>query len=171
MPNTPLTATPYPAYTQVPDVPADMAASLGNLEKFVVLRFATEAARNAAITVPVHGMFAYITGTGKLTYYTGSAWVNYLPTIPTPATGNVSVQVLGGQKSGTANISFPAGKFTAPILIAQINSASGTWINATILVYNVSATAATIGVYAAGTSIPSTTSVNVFWIAYENNLV
>jgi hypothetical protein len=36
-------------------------------------RFASTAARDAAITAPVEGMFAYITGTG-LTRYTGSAW-------------------------------------------------------------------------------------------------
>jgi hypothetical protein len=41
----------------------------------VIAVFADETARDAAITSPVNGQFAYLTGTGNLTKYTGAAWV------------------------------------------------------------------------------------------------
>jgi len=39
-----------------------------------ILVFASEAARNAAITSPQEGQFAYLKDTNTTTYYTGSAW-------------------------------------------------------------------------------------------------
>lgn len=41
-----------------------------------VLVFASAAARDAAITVPEEGQFAYLKDTNVTTYYTGSAWAN-----------------------------------------------------------------------------------------------
>jgi hypothetical protein len=41
-----------------------------------VLVFADAAARNAAITSPQEGQFAYLKDTNVTTYYTGSAWAN-----------------------------------------------------------------------------------------------
>lgn len=41
-----------------------------------VLVFATAAARDAAITSPQEGQFAYLKDTNVTTYYTGSAWAN-----------------------------------------------------------------------------------------------
>jgi len=38
--------------------------------------FADSTARDAAITAPVNGQFAYLTGTSNLTKYTGAAWEN-----------------------------------------------------------------------------------------------
>ena len=39
-----------------------------------IMVFADTTARDAAITSPTSGMFAYLTGTSILTYYNGSAW-------------------------------------------------------------------------------------------------
>lgn len=75
---TPLTNTPIPAYTAVPDVPADLQNALNNLEKYVITRFASTAARNAAITAPTEGQFSYTTDTDTLWYYDGTAWVDYV---------------------------------------------------------------------------------------------
>ena len=41
-----------------------------------VLVFASAAARDAAITLPQEGQFAYLKDTNVTTYYTGSAWTN-----------------------------------------------------------------------------------------------
>jgi hypothetical protein len=41
-----------------------------------VLVFASAAARDAAITVPEEGQFAYLKDTNVTTYYTGSTWAN-----------------------------------------------------------------------------------------------
>ena len=41
-----------------------------------VLVFASAAARDAAITSPQEGQFAYLKDTNVTTYYTGSAWAN-----------------------------------------------------------------------------------------------
>jgi len=81
MPTTPLTATPYPAYGIIPDVPADLLAALSHLEKYTNMRFASAAARDTALPVPVAGMQAYVTGTG-LTYYDGDSWELVIPELP-----------------------------------------------------------------------------------------
>lgn len=127
----PITATPLPLYTAVPDVPADLTAAVNNLEKFVIGRFATATARDAAITLPVAGMVCYVTGTG-FQQYNGTAWVALLPTVPTvPAIqGGVATLAI---PSAAANVradasftgSFAAGRFSAtPNLVASWQSAS-----------------------------------------------
>jgi len=47
-----------------------------NLMQQVIAVFADATAREAAITSPVNGQFAYLTGTSNLTKYTGAAWQN-----------------------------------------------------------------------------------------------
>jgi hypothetical protein len=87
---TPLTATPIPAYTAIPDVPADLTSALNNLEKFAVTRWATTTARDATVTAPVEGMLAYTNDTDTLWKFNGTSWVDVLErTMP-------SVQVLQG---------------------------------------------------------------------------
>jgi len=68
-----------------------------------VLVFASAAARNAAITSPQEGQFAYTKDTNSLWYYDGAAWV------ASGATGDiegvtVSSPITGGGTSGTVNI-------------------------------------------------------------------
>jgi len=68
-----------------------------------VLVFASAAARNAAITSPQEGQFAYTKDTNGLWYYDGAAWV------ASGATGDiegvtVSSPITGGGTSGTVNI-------------------------------------------------------------------
>src|SRR4051812_7527348 len=76
---TPLTATPIPAYTALPDVPADLTSALNNLEKFAIPRFATIVARDAAITAPVEGQLAFVTASHAVYEYNGSAWQIVMP--------------------------------------------------------------------------------------------
>jgi hypothetical protein len=68
-----------------------------------VLVFATEAARNSAITSPQEGQFAFTKDTNSLWYYSGSAWV------ASGATGDIEgvtagVGISGGGTSGTVTI-------------------------------------------------------------------
>jgi hypothetical protein len=65
--------------------------------------FASEAARNAAITSPQEGQFAFTKDTNSLWYYTGSAWA------ASGATGDIEgvtagVGISGGGTSGTVTI-------------------------------------------------------------------
>ena len=65
--------------------------------------FASEAARNAAITAPQEGQFAFTKDTNSLWYYTGSAWA------ASGATGDIEgvtagVGITGGGTSGTVTI-------------------------------------------------------------------
>jgi len=68
-----------------------------------VLVFASEAARNSAITSPQEGQFAFTKDTNSLWYYTGSAWV------ASGATGDIEgvtagTGISGGGTSGTVTI-------------------------------------------------------------------
>ena len=70
-----------------------------------ILVFASEAARNSAITSPQEGQFAFTKDNNSLWYYTGSAWV------ASGATGDiegvtVSSPITGGGTSGTVNIAY-----------------------------------------------------------------
>lgn len=77
MATTPLQALPYPSLSDPPNGPAQLQALAVAVEKQLVMRFATTAARDAAIPAPVEGMCAYI-GSGDVAegpyYYHGSAW-------------------------------------------------------------------------------------------------
>ena len=68
-----------------------------------VLVFASEAARDAAITSPQEGQFAYTKDNNSLWYYTGSAWA------ASGATGDIEgvtagVGISGGGTSGTVTV-------------------------------------------------------------------
>ena len=54
-----------------------------NLMQQAIAVFTDAAGRDATITSPVNGQFAYLTGTANLTKYNGSAWVDAI-SIPSP---------------------------------------------------------------------------------------
>lgn len=67
--STPLLTDPSP-----PDVPADLLSIVGTIDTRLIPRFATTTARDAAITAPISGQVAWVTGVG-LTIYDTSLWV------------------------------------------------------------------------------------------------
>lgn len=80
--------------------------------------FASTAARNAAITSPQEGQFAFTKDTNGLWYYDGAAWV------ASGATGDiegvtVTSPITGGGTSGTVNIGFDSTVATTLTLNAQ----------------------------------------------------
>jgi hypothetical protein len=105
-----------------------------------IATFSSASARNAAITSPVEGQMAYISGNDIVSYYTGSAWANllfaewvaYTPTFANFTLGNgtvtakyiqqgkmvtVSVQVTLGS---TSSVSASGGiQFSLPVAYAS----------------------------------------------------
>ena len=84
-----------------------------------VLVFATEAARNSAITSPQEGQFAFTKDTNSLWYYSGSAWVASGATgdIEGITTGTDS-GLSGGVTSGTAVLRLKL-EFDAETVVAE----------------------------------------------------
>ena len=70
----PLQAVPLPQSTDPDNVPADLAAAVNALESRGVMRFATVAARSAAIPSPIQGMTTWCNDIKRLDTYDGTAW-------------------------------------------------------------------------------------------------
>lgn len=97
-----------------------------------VLVFASEAARNSAITSPQEGQFAYTKDNNSLWYYTGSAWA------ASGATGDiegvtVSSPLTGGGTSGTVNVGILSGTTSnlGAVQLSDSTSSTSTTLAAT----------------------------------------
>jgi hypothetical protein len=93
-----------------------------------VLVFASEAARNAAITSPQEGQFAYTKDNNSLWYYTGSAWA------ASGATGDIEgvtagVGITGGGTSGTVTITNDMATTITAAGDIVVGTGSGTYDN------------------------------------------
>lgn len=93
-----------------------------------ILVFATEAARNSAITSPQEGQFAFTKDNNSLWYYTGSAWV------ASGATGDIEgvtagVGISGGGTSGTVTITNDMATTITAAGDIVIGTGSGTYDN------------------------------------------
>ena len=107
-----------------------------------ILVFATEAARDAAITVPAEGQFAFTKDTNSTWFYDGAAWVLSGATGDiTGITTGVSSGLAGGVTSGTADLSlsleFNAQTGTTYTLVAAdrnkfVTSSNGAAVTITI---------------------------------------
>jgi hypothetical protein len=80
--------------------------------------FASAAARDAAVTSPQEGNFAYLKDTNVTTYYTGSAWATLA------AGGGKVLQVVQGTTTSTATVASTT--FTDTNLTASITPSSAT---------------------------------------------
>jgi len=93
-----------------------------------ILVFASEAARNSAITLPQEGQFAFTKDNNSLWYYTGSAWV------ASGATGDIEgvsagVGISGGGTSGTVTITNDMATTITASGDIVIGTGSGTYDN------------------------------------------
>jgi hypothetical protein len=73
--NTPIATLPYPALTDSPNGPSQVQSLATALDSQVVPRFATTAARDAAITAPAAGQMCWTTTPATHWYYSGSGWI------------------------------------------------------------------------------------------------
>ncbi|MFD3925804.1 hypothetical protein [Streptomyces sp. NPDC058614] len=93
---TSLIGLPYPAPTDVADLPLHLQSLAEGVDARTVPRYATAALRDTAIPTPTAGMVAWLTTPGTLSYYTGTAWIalgvwnSYTP-IWTAATTNPAI--------------------------------------------------------------------------------
>jgi hypothetical protein len=88
-PATPLQGWPIPINGDDPDVPGDMANLAKAIEKNVIGTYLTVADRDAKITSPSEGQFAYVKGNDTLYWYTGAplAWAVFPPVQPAITSG------------------------------------------------------------------------------------
>lgn len=87
MPNTTNQALPYPALTDPANGPVAVQNLAQAVEKKLVMVFVDAADRAAKLTAPTAGMLSFLTATGLFYYYSGTAWVQLLPTPPTAPVG------------------------------------------------------------------------------------
>lgn len=162
----PLQAGPYPEPSDPPDGPNQLAALAVWAAGRLVMRFASPAARDAAITSPVEGMEAF-TGSGvtgvKWLYLSGTwrnvtvpgAWTAYTPSWTNLTLGNGAVVARYSQigKTVTATVNLTIGSTTSvgeifvPALPVADVGAQGV---GSVWVFDSSATAWYPGVWAKG---------------------
>ena len=68
-----------PAPGDQPDVVTDITLLSTNVEKKIVQKHATRAARNTAVSAPVDGMVTYIADVDEIDTRINSAWINTWP--------------------------------------------------------------------------------------------
>lgn len=71
----------------------------------VVSTFVDSTARADAIETPVEGQITYLTGSNLYQFYNGSAWVDFLPVIPTSTVSNKTANytTVAGDAGNTIN--------------------------------------------------------------------
>ena len=101
------------------------------LQEQVIGRFDSATQRDAQITSPEEGMFAFLKDTNTLTFYDGSSWASFIGegditgvTITTSATSGLS----GG---ATAT----SGAFASTLVIAPAQATSGTVTTSDIILF------------------------------------
>lgn len=137
-----------------------------------ILVFATQSARNSAITSPTAGMFSYITADSTIYIYDGSAWVAQIATIEDDAVttakilnGAVTADKLAADSVTTAKIADSVTLTTPNIGVATATSVNGLTLSSstgTLTISNGKTLSATGSITLAGTdSSTLTVSGNV----------
>lgn len=76
---TPTSGFPYPTSADSPNGALHLQDLAEHVDEVLVARFASTAARDAAIPVPFDGMFIFITNLGEYQHRRGGAWVSLKP--------------------------------------------------------------------------------------------
>lgn len=87
---TPLQSFPTPISTDDPDVTADTYTLATAIEKRVMGVYNNATDRDARITSPQEGQFAYLKDTDLVWRYTGSAWTLFPPAAPSITSGTTT---------------------------------------------------------------------------------
>lgn len=77
--NSPVQGFRVPDEADTPDPPRDFANLAADVEKRVMMVFASATDRDAKLTAPTEGMFAYLKDTNAVTYHDGSGWTPFPP--------------------------------------------------------------------------------------------
>lgn len=90
--------TGLPVLGDAADITAVGTTMADQIEKYVMMRFATAAARDALITSPEQGMHAYLSTPKVDTWYDGTAWrgewvTTFVPQVDQGATTNIAKTV------------------------------------------------------------------------------
>jgi hypothetical protein len=95
------------------------ASQMNTLQKQAVMTFTTEAARDAAITVPLEGMFCYLTAptvtSSSFMVYNGSLWIDAISKTAFGATFNPAV-------GGYANTAISVSVYTGTSAVVTLTS-------------------------------------------------
>lgn len=104
-----------------------------NVRDQVVTPFASEAARDSAITSPVKGMICPITGTDVVTYYNGSVWVCITPQSAAVATSQTttSTSYTDLTTSGPA-VTIATGTSALITLSSYITPSNQSWVSVAV---------------------------------------
>jgi len=87
---TPGQSFPVPVTGDDPDIPGDLLALATAIEKRVLGVYNNVADRDARVTAPQEGQFAYLKDTDKLYKYSGSAWEQFPPAQPSITSGTTA---------------------------------------------------------------------------------
>lgn len=94
----PLQNVPLPQATDPDNVPADLSNAVNSLESRCMMRFASSAARAAAVTSPIAGMTSYLTDLKRAEIYNNGAWER-MTDRPTATT--IKAQAINRSAGGT----------------------------------------------------------------------
>lgn len=164
----PVQGGPYPEPTDPPDGPNQLKAIVDWAASRSVMRFASDVARDAAITSPVAGMKA-ITGTGATLVewiHDGSSWVErWSASSGRPyrmETGTASIPVSGTPRNGSGTVTLTPGRFTqAPFIF--MTPAQAIWSVAAVGATTTDFT----GYVRDATGSSGASSVTVRWLAVQ----
>lgn len=124
---TSIAALPYPALTDTPNGAAQIQSLAQAVDTVVIPRFATTAARDAAITSPVAGQECWTTTPATFWHYSGTAWV------PRAQRGTTAV-ALSGVAAVTGTVTYGYAFPVAPtinLVSLTIGSSTDSGVNPT----------------------------------------
>lgn len=172
----PVQAGPYLLPSNPPDLAAISKAIVDWAAPRINMRFASAAARAAAVPVPLEGMVSWLADVNALYVYNGAAWVppsalERPGTTPfAQAAGSVSLAGTAVAAGGAVSvvISFPVGRFTVvPLLQASMGVAPGGAALLTLHASASSTTNATIYLYNASGAVQTWVAMAITWSAVQ----
>lgn len=128
MATSPITGVPLPNGGATDQVPADMLTAFTAAEKMFVARFASAAARDAAITAPVKGMVAWLDSPGVYSEYLATGWKNrYTTGVQVWGMGWPSVTIAGtnGILTNTLTVNPQVGPYKLSVSVGMQTALAG----------------------------------------------